>query len=1465
MPNVDRSLWVEDRYALRCRGCGEKFTLFRRRHHCRSCGQVFCSACLFQLNTRGRSFSNSLTATLNVFEEQERPHQLRDRVCKRCATHPTRTSVELNADSPLPQVQPADDSRQGNFSSPSASSTAVKTPGSTHRSPDPSQCILHEVAQAGKRPSSFQYECLDASLEHAWLEDIEGPAQSPKRHPQQQQQQQPPMVPLHHPETDEEKSISYTMNRLQPRYHNSLQEWLEKQLHDIDLARSTSETDALRLSSSQCAHSSLTGDPIVIPARKGKDATGLVLSFAEPLLLSSSSPSAANKMIADLSDSPCTPNKTNIPHHIAQAQALDNFLSDPTTQECFALHWLRRALSNPTFTEILKPCVKENMTGNSEDDYPSNSALWATPWLQAIYTTTARVLRKTVVTLGGHIHHHVEIVALYSHASEPKTNARDHSQDFYQIDIVPGVAFKRSLVSKRMPSYWVHPRILFLGGHVSYKMKSLSFGEYVDSYQGHLDKLFHRIQVWAPQVIVVEGSMHHYLQTCVANTGVMSLVLNVGPSLLTRLASCCGATLVYDLDYITVSDLRDEKTPLGTCGVFRMVAVRETAASLCVFEQLPKKMVSTVVLQGPQPDTTTGPQDYQIKAWLREGLATAYHVLLQACSLRDFGMAMRAPNDQLSEVWCDKSTRSIQFTDFQNLYNLLKAQEGCAELSINYGVRLGDDVMRLLHSKTWAVEVYHRLRDQIHVQCIALETLRSEPLSLLTTGGKPGEANPIPLSSSDVQVSTAAALTKSLHAQMQETYVFYQKESDQTVLAFLVAHSKERLGSHRMMGHAEHQILVSTCSAPEAFQTSRPEDESLQAFLEIQSQSLMFRLNEDEKNSLFRPIWDMVSYFVKPPGCYVECPFCNDPARETEQDQPPGELRFLSPHALNLSIGAFLELLFYAHTSLRHGPCTHALNKKFAVCFVCYPPISRPAVLIRLDVKPLMVYRLRPPCGALEWKEAASHPTPSSSAAREERDRLWDADLSRVQSALLNGVEDVVEASSQEREPSVPSTHAPLSELNSPTVVLPRRTPTPLPRVEDHEGWWSPADRLGLRADEPTSFLRIALTRLYGVGEVEGGGPFTFPKTTHDAYQVFDDAANMGKSSEIDNQAIRHRITLSDLTSASGEVIGSATVDVFYPTPFAALQFLFFQTVPEKSVLRSLARCSMERLQGGKSSAKFYRTWDGLLLKRIKWMEMKHFVMAWGPEYFRHMARCFSCQHCKDDPKAGEGASAQLQNSAGVFLVKILGLYAVQITRRNNTQDGNYTSTVEEIQYYVLMENLTLRKGVHVDLTFDLKGSQRNRTAPEGSSVKLDVDLVEQIRNGRFLFCSSAQKYMIMATLRRDTQVLSNSAIMDYSLLVALDVSHGEIFLGLIDFLHPYTSAKLLESRVKSGIDTVLGYSGRDPTIIGPLDYKERFLRYMNLYFCGIPNKLHPLIEEMAQDEERKATRDAEDTQDSKR
>lgn len=43
--NNNSVLWVPDYAVSRCTNCHTEFWLGRRRHHCRSCGNIFCADC----------------------------------------------------------------------------------------------------------------------------------------------------------------------------------------------------------------------------------------------------------------------------------------------------------------------------------------------------------------------------------------------------------------------------------------------------------------------------------------------------------------------------------------------------------------------------------------------------------------------------------------------------------------------------------------------------------------------------------------------------------------------------------------------------------------------------------------------------------------------------------------------------------------------------------------------------------------------------------------------------------------------------------------------------------------------------------------------------------------------------------------------------------------------------------------------------------------------------------------------------------------------------------------------------------------------------------------------------------------------------------------------------------------------------------------------------------------------------
>eukprot|EP00658_Telonema_sp_P-2_P084031 TRINITY_DN9227_c0_g1_i4.p1 TRINITY_DN9227_c0_g1~~TRINITY_DN9227_c0_g1_i4.p1 ORF type:complete len:562 (-),score=137.02 TRINITY_DN9227_c0_g1_i4:29-1714(-) len=229
-------------------------------------------------------------------------------------------------------------------------------------------------------------------------------------------------------------------------------------------------------------------------------------------------------------------------------------------------------------------------------------------------------------------------------------------------------------------------------------------------------------------------------------------------------------------------------------------------------------------------------------------------------------------------------------------------------------------------------------------------------------------------------------------------------------------------------------------------------------------------------------------------------------------------------------------------------------------------------------------------------------------------------------------------------------------------------------------------------------------------------------------------------------------------------------------------------------------------------------------------------------------------------------------------------------TPSSNTAGGG----TKEVKFFILMDNFLCR--LSPARSFDLKGSQMNRMAAMGRKESyMDENLVNRMKSGYFFFIKEEDKSWIKNVLTRDAEMLAKQRIMDYSLVVGVDGSSLEdevtraedqrlaiagaasggsggapplgsptvgpvgrdalmtnpesgiaqplLYLGVIDYLHPYTFPKLMETRLKRLAGRIGGVaSGADadkliPTIIEPPQYLTRFMKYMDAYFCGVPTK----------------------------
>lgn len=156
-------------------------------------------------------------------------------------------------------------------------------------------------------------------------------------------------------------------------------------------------------------------------------------------------------------------------------------------------------------------------------------------------------------------------------------------------------------------------------------------------------------------------------------------------------------------------------------------------------------------------------------------------------------------------------------------------------------------------------------------------------------------------------------------------------------------------------------------------------------------------------------------------------------------------------------------------------------------------------------------------------------------------------------------------------------------------------------------------------------------------------------------------------------------------------------------------------------------------------------------------------------------------------------------------------------------------------QDVLVMENLFYDR--KISRIFDLKGSLRSRyaqTTGQENDVLLDENLIEALHSSP-LYIHEHSKRVLMTAIHSDTMFLADCSVIDYSLLVGLEQSTGELVVGIVDYIRTYTWDKKLESWVKE--TGLLGGGGKEPTIISPKLYKQRFREAMSRYFHVVADK----------------------------
>lgn len=230
-----------------------------------------------------------------------------------------------------------------------------------------------------------------------------------------------------------------------------------------------------------------------------------------------------------------------------------------------------------------------------------------------------------------------------------------------------------------------------------------------------------------------------------------------------------------------------------------------------------------------------------------------------------------------------------------------------------------------------------------------------------------------------------------------------------------------------------------------------------------------------------------------------------------------------------------------------------------------------------------------------------------------------------------------------------------------------------------------------------------------------------------------------------------------------------------------------------------------------------------------------------------------------------------LDNQPGSLLTRFCALYTIETMPTALPLSSTVWERIRwpfrrrTRRHYVVMKN-SLHPSRKMSRTFDLKGSTLGRRSlPQGSKVAAASDAkrlvlkdLDYLESGSHLQLAPLHRRAVADQLEADVNYLNSIAVMDYSLLLAYSTPHFtirravgdfghrlkrfflrrdaessenlDVFLGIIDFLQPYTWKKWMETRLKSMMHDLEEVSAVDPNF-----YAQRFKYFMlrKVFPCG--------------------------------
>ncbi|CAN6478430.1 unnamed protein product [Victoria cruziana] len=663
-PNVSRDFWMPDQSCRVCYECDSQFTIFNRRHHCRSCGRVFCAKCT----------SNSIPVSpddpKNSREEGERI-----RVCNYCFEQWTKEVA--SADNGILQI-----SSPGLSPSPSSASLASSkcsghsssTVNSMPYRMGPYQCAAHGAGRSPQQSTRTEFgsdkqDLLSIGRNGDSVLDIgeTSPTQSEffinRRYDDDEDDDE-----------DDDDYSKYQMDSERKHFQQSDEYFGPVAFDDIDHGYDSPKVlsaDYINVDSSEQRFPeddkiSQTDQEICI---NNDDPMSISIPDENSL---ASVRHGQHPDVGEGHDNDCDAAQSIYGAESTDAEPVDfenNFLlwfpPDPEDEEdereaiifddddddnplaewgnfgCSSGLSSSENRTRDRSTEEHRRAMKNVVDGHFRalvaqllqvDNLPIDEEDGKGGWLDIITSLSweAASLLKPDTSKGGGMDPggYVKVKCL---ASGRRSDSK----------VVKGIVCKKNVAHRRMTSKIKSPRIFLLGGALEYQRVAnllSSFDTLLQQEMDHLKMAVAKIDSHQPDILLVEKSVSRFAQDYLLAKDI-SLVLNVKRPLLERIARCTGAQIIPSID-----NLSQQK--LGTCESFHVdkfveehgsagQAGKKLVKTLMYFEGCPKPLGCTVLLKGANGDELK-----KVKRVVQYGVFAAYHLALETSFLADEGATL---------------------------------------------------------------------------------------------------------------------------------------------------------------------------------------------------------------------------------------------------------------------------------------------------------------------------------------------------------------------------------------------------------------------------------------------------------------------------------------------------------------------------------------------------------------------------------------------------------------------------------------------------------------------------------------------------------------------------------------------------------------------------------------------------------------------------------------------------------